>query len=88
MMTDSHDAAEYVLRRSWRARRSERNARWLVGLAVRRLNQGVPPDKLAELLQMDVRASVNPMWASVIINLLLPIVVQLILAWWERRNAE
>lgn len=91
----AHECSEYVLRRSWRARRAPRESRRLCGLAVIHLTmlpyeaQMGPADELRKHLRYqlteDAKAG-NPKFTAIILQILISIIVKLIIEWWMRRR--
>lgn len=79
------EATEYVCKRSRRARMSRKQSRWIVQLALRHLNAGASTDDVGRLVRADVKAA-NPMFAMILIQILLPIIIRLIIEWWLNRN--
>lgn len=79
------EAADYVCKRSIRARAARRQSRWIVQCALRHLNAGASTDDVGRLVRKDVKAA-NPMFAMILIQILLPIIIRLIIEWWLNRN--
>jgi hypothetical protein len=96
-MSHSETVEVYCTRRSWRLRLRPADARWLIGLAARQLPDRPSPsdqdrlstwhERLEQHLQSAVRQKYqNPAVAWVLLNVIVPIIVQLVLKWWQSRK--
>ncbi len=85
-MNDTPECAvEYVLRRSWLARRRPEFTRRVVLRSVMRLHEGTPPERLNEVLSSDGSLRVGFLGA-IWLQLLLTIITRLVIAWWNNRQ--
>lgn len=83
-----NDAADYVVARSWIARRNERWARRLAKLAADDLADGGTAETAAARCRDTVRREVgNPILVAILLNVVLPIVIKLVIEWWLNRKA-
>ena len=85
-MNDTHECAvEYVLRRSWLARRSPEFTRRVVLRSVMRLHEGTPPERLNEVLSRD--DGLKPgFFSAIFAQILISIITRLVIAWWTNRQ--
>lgn len=82
-----HDAAEYVVRHSWWARRNERWARRLALLAADELADGGTAETARRRCAETVRREVgHPILVVILLQVVLPIVLRLVIEWWNDRK--
>jgi hypothetical protein len=96
-MNSFREAEAYCLARSWRLRLRPADTRYLVAVAVNQLPPKPPHDfaghkrewkaRLTDSLDRAVRQRYgNPVVVWVLLNVVVPIVVNLVMDWWRNRE--
>jgi len=83
------EAQDYCFKKSWKLRRDRKRASKAINRAVDLLGSGTAPKDLGKQLReriKDDRKLGNPFMMMIFMNLILPIIIKLILKWWEKRN--
>ena len=90
LTADDYEAAEKHCFRHWRVRLTPTSSRELIrtALDLKVLSPGCSRDWLTDKLTLRVRHQHPRNWALVwlLIQYVLPIIIELVIEWWERRQ--
>jgi len=96
-MRDRANAREYCFKNSWRLRRDRKRVSGMIDYSVNYLQhghngkgQGSGQWALKDHLRQHTKDKYpgNPVVVWILLNVMLPIVIKLVMRWWEKRNQK
>ena len=87
-MKTQSKARDYCFKNSWRLRRDRKRVGKMVDYSVDYMEMGQPRESLKRSLKQATKEKYpgNPVVVWILLNVMMPIVIKLVLRWWEKRN--